>query len=83
MFDLTRTLEWLGSRSVRAFCVAIALVACASLNIARVDPGDIFSISAPVIGAEAAKATPDLLHWRVKGALRTGLSAQEARGYRP
>jgi hypothetical protein len=46
------------SRTAGAFCIAMALVTFASLNPAWGDPGDIFTTSAPVIGAEAPKATP-------------------------
>jgi RHS repeat-associated protein len=58
MFDRTRTPGRRWSRSARAFCAAMALVIFALLNPARAEPGDIFTISAPVIGAEAPKATP-------------------------
>jgi RHS repeat-associated protein len=58
MFDLTRTSDRRWSRSARALYAAAALLTFAWLNSARGDPGDIFTISAPVIGAEAPKATP-------------------------
>src|SRR4051812_46045967 len=58
MFDLTTISDRRWSRSVRALCAGIALITFASLNSAQGDPGDIFTVSAPVIGAEAPKATP-------------------------
>jgi hypothetical protein len=58
MFDTTGSLGRRPSQLARALCAAMALVTFASLTPARGDPADIFTISAPVIGAEAPKATP-------------------------
>ena len=58
MLDITRTSDRRSNRSARALCAAMALVTFALLNTARGDPGDIFTTSAPVIGAEAPKAMP-------------------------
>jgi Salmonella virulence plasmid 65kDa B protein len=58
MFDITRSLRRRPNRSVHAFFAAMALATVASLAPAWGDPGDIFTISAPVIGTEAPKAAP-------------------------
>ena len=58
MFDTTGSLGRRPSRLARVLCVVMALVTFASSIPAWGDPGDIFMISAPVIGAEAPKATP-------------------------